>query len=83
MIAKVGGYFGRLFKGCRGITQGDPLFPTIFNVVMDAVICHWVTLVTPTEADMGGLGLTIIDLVAYLYADNSLMVSTQTDRLHR
>ena len=52
MIAKVGGYFGRLFKGCRGVTQGDHLFHTIFNVVMDAVICPWVTLATPTEAGM-------------------------------
>ena len=44
--------------------QGDPLYPTIFNVVLDAVICHWVTVVTPTEAGTGGLGLAIIYLAA-------------------
>ena len=38
MVAKAGGYFGRPFKGYQGSTQGDPLCPTIFNVVMDAVI---------------------------------------------
>ena len=47
------------------MTQGDPLSPTIFNVVVDAVIFHWVTVVTPTEAGMGELGLMIIDLAAY------------------
>ena len=55
MVAKAGGYFGRLFKGYRGFTQGNPLPPTIFNVVMGAVICHWVMVVTPTEAGTGGL----------------------------
>ena len=27
------------------MTQGDPLFPTIFNVVLDEVVCHWELLV--------------------------------------
>ena len=48
-----GGYYGTKFKGARGVTQGDPLAPTIFNVVMDAVICHWVTLVVE-EAETWG-----------------------------
>ena len=46
------------------MTQGDPLPPNIFNMVMDAVIRHWVMVVTPTEAGMGGLGLIIIDQTA-------------------
>ena len=64
MVAKAGGYFGRPFKGYQGVTQGETLSPTIFNVVVDAVIRHWVMVVTPTEAGTGGLGLTIIDLEA-------------------
>ena len=27
-----------------GRTQGDPLSPTIFNVVVDAVVRQWVTI---------------------------------------
>ena len=65
------------------MTQGKPISPTIFNVVMDAVIRHWVTVVTPTEAGTGGGGLTIIDLLAYLYTENILIASTQQDRLQR
>ena len=42
MVAKSGGYYRSNFQGFRGVTQGDPLFPTIFNVVVDEVVRHWV-----------------------------------------
>ena len=35
MVARAGSYYGKGFKGGRGVTQGDPLSPTIFNVVED------------------------------------------------
>ena len=38
-----------MFKGFLGVTQGDPLSTTIFNVVVDAVLRHWVTLVEISE----------------------------------
>ena len=44
MVARTGGYFGTGFKGERSVTQGNVLSPTIFNVVVDAVVLHWVTL---------------------------------------
>ena len=83
MVFRCGGYFRRLFKGYRGVTQVNPLSPTIFNVVVDAVISHWVTVVTPTDVGMGLLGLKIIDLAAFLYADGSLVALTQWERLQR
>ena len=83
MVAKVGGYFGRPFKGYQGVTQGNPLSPTISNVAVDAVICHWLMLVTPTEEGTEGLGLTIIDLAAYFYAHDGPVASTQPERLQR
>ena len=46
MVEKAGSYYGKGFKGGRGVTQGDPLSPTIFNVVVDAVVRHWLTIVT-------------------------------------
>ena len=61
MVANAAGYFRRPFKKHGGVTQGNPLSLTTFNVVMDAVICHWVTVVTPSEAGTGVIGLTIID----------------------
>ena len=44
MVARAEGYYGAAFKGARGVTHGDPLSPTIFNVVVDVVVRHWVTL---------------------------------------
>ena len=48
-----GGYFGEAFKGDRGVTQGDLLSPTIFNVVVDAVVRHCVTMAL-AEAEKKG-----------------------------
>ena len=53
MVARAGGYYGTGFKGERGVTQSDPLSPTIFNVVVDAVVRHWVTLAVK-EAETWG-----------------------------
>ena len=50
---------------------------------MDAVIHHWVTVVTPSEDGTGGLGMAITYLVTYFYADDSLVASTQPERLQR
>ena len=55
----------------------------IFNVVMDAVIRHWVLVVVLSEEGTGGLGMNIMDLAAYFYADNVLVASTQPERLER
>ena len=46
MVARAGSYYGKGFKGDRGVTQGDPLSPTIFNVVVDVVVRHWLQLST-------------------------------------
>ena len=45
MVARAGGYYGTAFQGARGVTQGDPLSPNIFNVVVDAVVRNWATVV--------------------------------------
>ena len=37
MAEKVGVHYGTDFHNHRRITQGDPLSPTMFNVVVDAV----------------------------------------------
>ena len=39
------GYYREAFKGFWGMTQVESLSPTIFNVVVDAVVRHWVFLV--------------------------------------
>ena len=47
---QAGRYYGTLFRGNNGVTQGDLLYPTIFNMVLDEVIFHWIKLVMGEEA---------------------------------
>ena len=53
MVARAGCYYGTGFKGERVVTQGDLLSPIIFNVVVDVVVRHWVTLAVK-EAETWG-----------------------------
>ena len=79
MVVRAGGYYGPPLKLCRGVTQGYPLSPTLFNVVVNTVIHH----VAATEVGTNVLGLSMWYLAVYLYAENGLVASTQLERLQR
>ena len=49
MVAHAGGYYVEPFREERGVIQGDPLSPTIFNVVVDTVVHHGEYLVAERE----------------------------------
>ena len=74
MVAKTGGYFPPPFQGYCGLTQVDPVSPTVFNVVVDAVIRNWITVVVLTEE-------TIQELAALFYADCGLVESPRPEKL--
>ena len=57
VVARAGGYYRTEFQGARGVTQGYPLYPTIFNVVVDAVVRHWVTVMIEGAEEWGECGL--------------------------
>ena len=46
MIARLGSYYTTLLKGYRGVTLGNLMSPTIFNMVANSVICHCLTVVS-------------------------------------
>ena len=56
MVERAGGYYGEAFKVSRGVTQGDPLSPTIFNMVVDAAVRQWVTLAMDEAEKRGERG---------------------------
>ena len=57
MVVRAGGYYRNAFKGERGVTQGDPLSSTIFNVVVDVLVRHWVTgVIADGRAGRSGKG---------------------------
>ena len=56
MIARASGYYRTAFWGKRGVPQGDPLSPTIFNVVVDAVVQTWVAVMVEGLKEWGKRG---------------------------
>ena len=52
-------------------------------MVLDAVICHWVTLLAPTEAREKGIRDTNQELAAFFYVDDRLDALPCPERLHR
>ena len=76
MVAQAGGLYGTAFKGERGVTQGDPLSPTVLNVVVVAVVRHWVTGVIAEVEEWGELGKEGRHQVALFYADDGMIASS-------
>ena len=56
--------------------RGDPLSPTIFNVVVDAVVRHWVQGVVEESEARGELGQEGRHQGALFYADNGMVASS-------
>jgi hypothetical protein len=46
VVAKQGGHFGVAFPATRGVTQGDLVSPTIFNIVVDTIVWHWLNIIS-------------------------------------
>ena len=57
--------------------------PTVFNVVVEATIWHWVKLVAPMEAGEEVLRETIHKLAALSYADGGLVVLPWPERIQK
>ena len=80
MVARAGGYYGEKFKGDRGVTQGEPLSPNIFNAVVDAVVRHWVKMTLDEAEKRGERGNEGKHQAALFYADD-VMVALSEPRL--
>eukprot|EP00978_Attheya_sp_CCMP212_P005927 scaffold13219_cov61-Attheya_sp.AAC.3 len=56
ITAKASGYHEEPFTATPGVTQGDPVSPTIFNIVINVVVCYWLSLVCREDITANGLG---------------------------
>ena len=56
--------------------QGDPLSPTIVNVVLDAVVRHWVQGVVEEAETRGEIGQEDRHQAAMFYADDGMVASS-------
>ena len=66
----------------RGVTQGNPLSPTIFNVMVDAVVRHWVTLVVEEAEKRGERGKEERHQASLFYTDDGMVASSDPHWLH-
>ena len=76
MVAQAGGYYGTTFRGKRGVIQGNPLSPTIFNVVVDVVVRHWVQGVIEEAEAHGELRQEGRHQESLFYADDGMVASS-------
>ena len=76
MVERAVRYYGTAFQGERGVTQGNPLSPTIFNVVVDAVVRHWVTSAIAEAEAQGELGKEGRHQAALFYANGGMVASS-------
>jgi hypothetical protein len=55
LVCLTGGCYGDRFTAYRGVTQGGPLSPLIFNVVVNAVVREWLRRTLDNKAARDGL----------------------------
>jgi len=67
IIPRQRGFFGTPFRAEQGVTQGDIISPTIFNIVIDCVLHHWYK----SLLDHNHLTTTL-----RFYADDSLLAGS-------
>ena len=79
------GRYGRPFKAGRGVTQGGPLSPKIFNVMVDAIVREWLRQVLGDEYLLPAVEIDgIVRLfTALFYADDGYIASTDAGLLQR
>jgi hypothetical protein len=73
LACRTGGYYGAVFSAGRGVTQGGPLSPRIFNVVVDAVVREWLRQSLGEEAARHGLGDLVKTKMVAFYADDGVL----------
>ena len=76
MVVRVGVYYRAAFKEACGLTQGDPLSPTIFNVVVDATVRHWGVVMVEGVEERGDHGQDGRHQKALFYADDVMVASS-------
>jgi exonuclease III len=81
MVCRAGGCYGRPFKAHRGVTQGGPFSPRIFNVMVDAVVREWLRQVLGEDVARSGVGEEIRHFLVAFYADDGLIQARCPERL--
>ena len=68
MVDRMVGYYCAGLQGLQWLNQGYPLLPKIFNVVMNAVVCNWVSLVLVDAEELDGMVREVLYCANFFYA---------------
>ena len=79
MVCRAGGYYGEPFKAERGTTQGGPVSPRIFNIMVDAVVREWLRQVLGDGAEVSENDIK--RLLALFYIDDGYIASPEREFL--
>lgn len=71
MVPRQSGFYGQPFRAERGVRVGDTVSPTIFNIVIDAVLRHWEHTCPPIP----------LEELAFFYIDDGTLTGTDAGRL--
>ena len=74
-----GNFLGRPFGTGRGVTQGDPESPIIFNIVVDALLRAVLAEVCRPQEAHHGLGWVAVERSLVLYADDWRIMGRDPD----
>ena len=75
IVERAGGYYGTAFQGACGVTQRDPISPTIFNVVVDAVVRHWLMVMVEGAEERGERGQEVRHQDSLFYTGDGMVAS--------
>ena len=81
LVCRAGGCYGEPFRARRGVTQGGPFSPRIFNTMVDAIVQEWLLRTLDNGAMTVGVGEEIRQFLAAFYADDGLVQSRDLVRL--
>lgn len=85
LACRAQGRYGPVFKAGRGVTQGGPLSPKLFNVMVDAVVREWLRIVLGDEYTMPEMEIDGVArlFTALFYADDGYIASSDEETLQR
>ncbi len=75
IVCQTDGNFDRPFKAKRGVTQGSPLSPKLFNILVDAVMWECWKRLDGTWDGIKGFCWAVEGFIALFYANDGLVAS--------
>ena len=81
LVCRAMGRYGHIFKAYRGVTQGCPLSPKLFNIMVNAIVREWLREVLGEDASMPVQHAAVHLFLALFYTDDAFIASTDPELL--